>query len=66
MHRLSFQSQWTIKIQQEQTNQILKLLLPAFIYEKIELDQTQIEENQGMVAIVFLEICHFDKILQSK
>ncbi|CAD8142901.1 unnamed protein product [Paramecium octaurelia] len=65
--RLVFLFDQALQTQQEQTNQILKSLLPAFIYEKIEqAEETQIEENQGSVSIIFLEICEFDKILQSK
>ncbi|CAD8076669.1 unnamed protein product [Paramecium sonneborni] len=65
--RLVFLFDQALQTQQEQTNQILKSLLPAFIYEKIEqADETQIEENQGSISIIFLEICEFDKILQSK
>ncbi|CAD8146214.1 unnamed protein product [Paramecium pentaurelia] len=65
--RLVFLFDQALQTQQEQTNQILKSLLPAFIYEKIEQsEETEIEENQGSVSIIFLEICEFDKILQSK
>jgi hypothetical protein len=40
----------------------MSLLLPKFILERID-KQINFSENQGMVAILFCDICHFDKIL---
>jgi hypothetical protein len=52
-------------LQQEQTNDLLKLLLPEFIHEKME-EAEEIQQDEGEVAVIFIEICKFDQILKSK
>ena len=55
-----------LSIQKEQTQQILKILLPDFICDKIEKGEEQIQEDQGEVSVIFCEILNFDKIIHSK
>ena len=41
----------------------MSLLLPKFILGRIDKGQINFSENQGMVGILFCDICYFDKIL---
>ncbi|KAL4496221.1 hypothetical protein ABPG72_012958 [Tetrahymena utriculariae] len=65
------------KMQQEtqKVNNVLSILLPKFVRERISAEQlsnentesrNQISEDQGEVAVLFLLICDFDEISQSE
>ncbi|CAD8178685.1 unnamed protein product [Paramecium octaurelia] len=50
--------------QNNKINDILGILLPKFIRDRLnETDQYNIHQNQGLVAIVFCDICNFDQMV---
>ncbi|CAD8086268.1 unnamed protein product [Paramecium primaurelia] len=50
--------------QNNKINNILGILLPKFIRDRLnETDQYNIHQNQGLVAIVFCDICNFDQMV---
>jgi len=54
-----------VKLQLTKTNDILSILLPKFIKEKISRlgNDKSLAEDQGEVAIIFCDIMDFDKII---
>ncbi len=41
----------------------MSLLLPKFILERFVKGNINFSENQGMVGVLFCDICYFDKII---
>lgn len=65
--RNTYLKQFQLTNEEHQVDQMLANLLPAFVRAKISKSGlTQIEEDQNNVAVMFIEICNFDEILQSQ
>lgn len=52
-----------VQIKVEQSATILKYLLPEFVRRRVKNGIRYIAENKGIVTIIFIDICEFDKII---
>ncbi|EAR93104.2 adenylate/guanylate cyclase domain protein (macronuclear) [Tetrahymena thermophila SB210] len=67
VERQDYLSQNKLRIESAKINNILAILLPKFVRDRISnTGEIQLAENQGEVAVLFCDICDFDNILQSE
>ena len=63
MNHKVFLSEQNLKIELVKINEILSILVPSFIKNLMYKGKIIISEDQGDVAILFCDICDFDKIV---
>ncbi|EGR30375.1 hypothetical protein IMG5_133420 [Ichthyophthirius multifiliis] len=67
IERHDYLSQNKLRIESAKINNILSILLPKFVRDRISnTGEVQLAENQGEVGVLFCDICDFDQILQSE
>ncbi|EAR99769.2 adenylate/guanylate cyclase domain protein (macronuclear) [Tetrahymena thermophila SB210] len=65
--RISFSTKNRIKYEENEVDHVLANLLPPFVRTRFNSSgNASIEEDQGEVAILFLDICDFDSILNEE
>ncbi|KAL4494618.1 hypothetical protein ABPG72_004520 [Tetrahymena utriculariae] len=66
----NFIQQYELNIQNKKINDVLEILLPKFIINRIKSNDPnkpfRFQEKQGEASIIFCDICHFDDIIKEK
>lgn len=65
-YRQIFLNERTIKGENKTISQLLSILVPDFVKESFIQGVHNLSEDQGEVAILFCDICNFDKIIKSE
>ncbi|KRX00071.1 Adenylyl cyclase class-3/4/guanylyl cyclase [Pseudocohnilembus persalinus] len=64
--RKNFISEFHAINQSKQVKDLLSLLLPKFIRERIDNGQSTISENQGNVSLIFCDVANFDDMINEE
>lgn len=62
-YRIIFLNEIGIKIENKKISKLLSILVPGFVKENLIEGNYKFSEDQGAVAILFCDICNFDKIV---
>ena len=54
----------TVELEMQKSKSVLNYLLPAFVRKRVKDGVRFISENQGVVSIIFCDICNFESILK--
>ena len=54
----------TVQLEMQKNKSVLNYLLPAFVRKRVKDGVRFISENQGVVSIIFCDICNFESILK--
>lgn len=65
-YRKIFLNERTIKGENKTIDQLLSILVPDFVKESFIQGVNNMSEDQGEVAILFCDICNFDKIIKTE
>jgi magnesium-transporting ATPase (P-type)/class 3 adenylate cyclase len=60
--RINFQLMQRVVMEVQRSQNILSFLLPSFVKKRVKDGVRYIAEDQGVVSILFCDICDFDKI----
>ena len=65
-NRESFLAENNLKIEMKKINEILSILMPKFVKDLLVQGIYSLSANQEHVAILFCDICQFDKIITTE
>lgn len=55
-----------IKQENKKIGELLSILVPGFVKESLIQGEESLSEDQGDVAVLFCDICNFDKIIKQE
>ncbi|EAS02708.2 adenylate/guanylate cyclase domain protein (macronuclear) [Tetrahymena thermophila SB210] len=64
--RKYFISQQTIKIQKTENDNLLSILVPKFVQNKLNSGKFEMADDQDEVAILFADVCDMDEIMEKE